>query len=188
MKSQLVETKNLFKTPFWVFKMDEQFRTLLVNFFSVHFDFANLAPEYDGYSLFTDKKDSSELRLLENEAKRLVIENFGQNCFDLLISYRAWLCGSGPNYTMPTHNHANSAISLVFYFQAEEGGDLVLHDPRMNANRGYRTEFQNALGLKDITWTPQSGDIVMFPSFLYHSVLKNRGSKTRIAVALDFYS
>ena len=187
MKSALIETKNLFSTPFWIFKMEDHFRSQLVNFFSAHFDFGNLPAEYSGYNLFTDKKDSPELQRLEAEAKRLVIENLGQKCFDLLVSHRAWLCGSGPNYTMRSHNHANSVVSFVFYFQAEEGGDLILHDPRTNANRGYRAEFQEAFGLKDIEWTPKSGDIVMFPSFLYHSVLKNRGTKNRIAVAFVFF-
>lgn len=168
--------------------MDDHFRSVLVNFFSTHFDFNKLPAEYDGYNLFTDKPDSSELKMLQAEAQRLVIEHLGQKCFDRLVAHRAWLCGSGPNYTMRSHNHANSAVSFVFYFQAEEGGDLILHDPRANANRGYRAEFQEAFGLKDIEWTPQSGDIIMFPSFLYHSVLKNRGTSTRIAVALDFYS
>ena len=188
MKSALVETKNLFSTPFWVFKMDDDFRSSLVNFFSTNFDFGNLPTEYGSGNLFTDRKDSAELKLLEAEAKRLVIENLGQKCFDLLISHRAWLCGSGSTYTMLPHNHANSAVSFVFYFQVKEGGDLMFHDPRVNANRGYQKEFQNIFNLKDIRWTPTSGDIIMFPGFLYHSVLPHCGTTPRIAVALDFYS
>jgi len=78
-----------------------------------------------------------------------MIQHLGQNCFDLVSASRAWLCGSGPNYSMQPHNHANSAVSFVFYFQAKDGGDVVFHDPRMNANRGYQTEFQEAFALKD---------------------------------------
>lgn len=96
---------------------------------------------------------------------------------------RAWLTGYGTGYAMPKHNHSGSHISAVFYLLVDEkGGDLILHDPRTNANRGYKDELQSMF--EPIRFSPKSGDIIMFPSYLYHSVESFNG-KIRLAMPID---
>lgn len=187
MKSELIESKNLFATPFWVFRMDENFRKTLLNFFVSHFNFSDLPAEYNDYNIFKENFGAQELDLLKEEAHRLVQVQFGPQIANQVQSERAWICGSGPNYYMRSHNHANSTISTVFYFQVNKSGPLIFHDPRVNANRGYGSEFQDILNLREFTWTPSTGDIIMFPSYMYHSVLPHREADYRVAVALDFF-
>ena len=85
---------------------------------------------------------------------------------------------------MPKHNHSGSHLSAVFYLLCEEknGGNIVLHDPRTNANRGYIDEFQSMF--EKIKFTPSSGDVLIFPSFLYHNVETFNG-KMRLAMPVD---
>jgi len=125
------------------------------------------------------------------ELKRFIISSFQgyldnydidlrQRDYDL----RAWITGYGTNYAMPKHNHSGSHLSAVFYLLCEEknGGNIVLHDPRTNANRGYIDEFQ--VMFEKERFTPSSGDVLIFPSFLYHNVETFNG-KMRLAMPVD---
>jgi hypothetical protein len=88
---------------------------------------------------------------------------------------------------IPRHNHKGSFVSMVFYILSESdnlGGEIVLQDPRPNANRGYTDEFSN--WFKDVRHNPKTGDFLIFPSFLYHYV-DLYSSDNRIAIAIDLY-
>src|SRR5210317_780312 len=84
---------------------------------------------------------------------------------------RAWVTGYGLSYAMPNHNHSGSHLSAVFYLISEDrdnGGRIVLSDPRFNANRGYKNDFSK--WFQSEKYLPSSGDFLIFPSFLYHNV------------------
>jgi hypothetical protein len=98
-----------------------------------------------------------------------------------------WITNNKSSYSMPTHNHSGSHLSAVFYLLCEEqnqGGGLIMHDPRHNANRGYISEFKD--WFKSIKFSPKSGDIIIFPSFLYHNVEPFFG-KIRLAMPIDLF-
>jgi hypothetical protein len=63
-----------------------------------------------------------------------------------------------------------------------KGGELILQDPRFNANRGYKEEFNNWFNNETIT--PKTGQFIIFPSFLYHNV-KTFYGKIRLAMPVD---
>ena len=111
-------------------------------------------------------------------------ENFNIDLKNKDYDLRAWITGYGTNYAMPKHNHSGSHLSGVFYLLCEEktGGNIVLHDPRTNANRGYIDEFQSMF--EKVRYTPTSGDVLIFPSFLYHNVETFNG-KMRLAMPVD---
>ena len=98
---------------------------------------------------------------------------------------KAWITGKGFSYSMPLHNHSGSYLSAVFYLLSEDkhlGGSLVINDPRFNANRGYTPDFTS--WFKKEIFTPKTGDILIFPSFTYHSVDTYYG-KLRLAMPVD---
>lgn len=100
---------------------------------------------------------------------------------------RAWLTGSYTGYAMPVHNHQGSPISSVFYLMNEEqhtGGELVLMDPRHNANRGYQEQFKHMFANQ--CYTPKSGEFIMFPGFTYHHTQPFKG-KIRLAMPVDLF-
>ena len=68
----------------------------------------------------------------------------------------------GADTTMDIHNHSGAPFVSVIYLLAEEqdqGGQLVMYDPRTNANRGFATELQHLFS--PIEHTPQSGDVLI---------------------------
>jgi hypothetical protein len=98
---------------------------------------------------------------------------------------KAWITGKGFSHSMPLHNHSGSYLSAVFYLLCEEnhkGGELVLQDPRFNANRGYKEEYNKWFNNETIT--PKTGQFIIFPSFLYHNV-KTFYGKIRLAMPVD---
>jgi len=66
----------------------------------------------------------------------------------------------------------------------DKGGEIIFTDPRQNANRGYDNCFQE--WFKPLKITPTCGDIVVFPSYLYHYVTTYQ-SNIRIALPVDLF-
>lgn len=102
--------------------------------------------------------------------------------------YRAWITGSYNGYSMMTHNHSGSHLSAVFYLLNEtpdSGGEIILFDPRSNANRGYQIKdwasFFAPVRLKTPSYT-----YTIFPSFVYHQVTQYNG-RMRIAIPVDLF-
>jgi hypothetical protein len=91
-------------------------------------------------------------------------------------------------FNMP-HIHGGTFWSAVYYVRAGEGegGQLVLHDPRMPALRMHAP----ALRFKDMgpdvrtEIEPRDGMMVLFPAWLLHSVEPWQGEGHRISVAMN---
>lgn len=103
------------------------------------------------------------------------------------FSLKAWLTGTTSGYNMATHNHSGSQYVSVFYIMAEEetsGGELVLQDPRFNANRGFMKPFID--DFLPIEHLPKTGDVLIFPGYVYHYV-KQYSSQLRLAIPVDIF-
>jgi hypothetical protein len=107
---------------------------------------------------------------------------------DFEYDFKSWLTGSTNGYNMDIHNHSGAQFAAVFYLLAEEqdqGGELVIHDPRVNANRGYDSnKFKHFFS--PIEHTPSTGDVLIMPGYVYHSV-RPYHSSLRIAVPVDIF-
>ena len=108
-----------------------------------------------------------------------------------------WANVSPPNASNQMHAHPGALWSLVYYVDdgydgadANQGGELVLYDPRFPGNRMYapdmvfrwpdgRTEQNRHLV------RPQNGMIVGFPSWMQHSVRPYQGARERISIAIN---
>ena len=100
---------------------------------------------------------------------------------------KAWITGAKRGYMIPPHNHSGASLSGIFYILNEEkdkGGELVLQDPRNNANRGYKEEFKFLF--EDKKYMPLSGEYIIFPSYIYHYTLPFSGA-LRLAVPVDLF-
>jgi hypothetical protein len=104
---------------------------------------------------------------------------------------KSWLNGPGvrsnDGYSMAEHNHSGSHLSAVFYLLNENenlGGCLNIRDPRGNANRGYQVNPNFSKMFDDKRLEPKTGDIILFPSFVYHGVETFYG-KLRLSMPVD---
>lgn len=102
-------------------------------------------------------------------------------------SMRAWITGTGFDYNIMTHNHSGAHLSAVFYLfndAPDAGGELVMFDPRSNANRAYKADWADYFAPKRIK-TP-SYTYAVFPSFVYHQTTPFKGN-LRLAIPVDLF-
>ena len=182
---------DLWPTPFQQTKMDDSICEKMVQ---------TLLQEYD---LFNAPSDFGLVNVLDNsnevitEFKETVVypafNSFLKKTLDRSIDdwgghrTHGWIAGYSNDYSLIHHNHRGSQLSSVFYLMCDvqdKGGEIVFTDPRQNSNRGYDTFFQE--WFKPLEITPMTGDIVVFPSYLYHYVQTYR-SNIRLALPVDLF-
>jgi uncharacterized protein (TIGR02466 family) len=91
-------------------------------------------------------------------------------------------------FNMP-HVHTGTFWSAVYYVRVGEGegGQLVLHDPRMPGLRMHAPGvlFRNMGPELKAEIEPKAGMLVLFPAWLSHSVEPWQGTGQRISVAMN---
>jgi uncharacterized protein (TIGR02466 family) len=101
----------------------------------------------------------------------------------------AWANVSEPGgFNMP-HIHGGTYWAAVYYVCVGdgEGGQLVLHDPRMPALRMHApgVRFKGAGPELRVDIKPKAGLMVLFPGWMSHSVEPWEGSGERISIAMN---
>jgi len=105
---------------------------------------------------------------------------------DLLL-LNCWANINGKFASNATHNHPNSLLSGAYYVQAAEGcGNIIFRDPRDLA-----TMFTPPLAeltpwtFQTVRYQPIPGRMLIFPSWLYHSVEPNLSDQERIVMSFN---
>ena len=85
------------------------------------------------------------------------------------------------------HIHSNSYISAAYYVKAPQNcGDIFFYDPRTaNVIRSPEIKESTKLNMQQVNITPQEGLLVMFPSYLHHSVGANNSDDERIVISFN---
>ena len=85
------------------------------------------------------------------------------------------------------HNHANSFLSGAYYVRAPEaGGALVFRDPREGALllSPPLAEY-TPWTFQTVRYQPAPGRMLIFPSWLYHTVEPNLGDQERVSLSFN---
>lgn len=98
-----------------------------------------------------------------------------------------WAIINPPNASNSRHIHSNNFISAAYYVKApKNAGDIVFYDPRSaNDIRTPIVKEINKLNSKVFKIDPQEGLLVLFPSYLHHSVEANESTKDRIVISFN---
>ena len=85
------------------------------------------------------------------------------------------------------HQHGNSTISGAYYVRApENSGDIIFYDPRPAPVYSHPNAISpNSLNAEVNGVSPREGALVLFPSYLDHSVNENKTSKERIVISFN---
>ena len=85
------------------------------------------------------------------------------------------------------HSHSNSDLSAAYYVTAKEGcGDIVFYDPR--PGKVYKHPLANKPNLLNAVNNgvkPKAGMLVLFPSYLEHSVNPNTSDHERVVISFN---
>ena len=100
---------------------------------------------------------------------------------------QSWLNYTEMGESHHVHSHENSCVSGVLYFSAN-----ILHDTIIFKNSRY-----NQIKIPAAKWNPfnsytwffpvESGDLLMFPSYLTHLVKTTTGKNTRISLSFNVF-
>lgn len=92
-----------------------------------------------------------------------------------------WINVNQPGSRNVLHNHPGSHLSGVFYLQADQTGGLRFPNPSLLAGN------HSATGpfTRDFIFTPNDGDLIIFPGWMPHEVEPNLSNKQRINIAFD---
>ena len=85
------------------------------------------------------------------------------------------------------HQHGNSTISGAYYVRAPlNSGDIVFYDPRPAPVYSHPNVVDsNILNAQVNSISPKEGALVLFPSYLDHSVNENLSNDERIVISFN---
>jgi uncharacterized protein (TIGR02466 family) len=85
------------------------------------------------------------------------------------------------------HHHSNSDLSAAYYVSAYDNcGDIVFYDPRPAPVHNHPiSKLPNELNATRREIRPEPGMLVLFPSYLEHSVRPNLSDEKRIVISFN---
>ena len=111
-------------------------------------------------------------------------------CPDKKIEYyitQSWLNYTKPNQYHQQHNHANSILSGVLYFNADEKFDMIKFSKNINYQMMISTKNFNVYNAETWFIRIKTGQLVIFPSYLQHLVPIKEGTNLRISLSFNTF-
>ena len=103
---------------------------------------------------------------------------------------QSWLSYTKPGESQKEHSHSNSIISGVFYISTKENDGIVFTDPNYKIKD--LTQFeQKEMNIWNYTqwyFPVNNNDLILFPSWLEHSVPLNESNTDRISLAFNIFA
>lgn len=144
-------------------------------------------------------EDISRIILSEaiNQATKYTADIHANGKRDFVFDAQMWANINGPGDSNQSHCHTGALWSGVYYVDNGEDdpnvdveGELILTDPRFPMNTMYMPDLvtrdrNNAPQHSQYPIRPTNGRLVMFPSWLTHSVRPYKGKRERISVAFN---
>jgi uncharacterized protein (TIGR02466 family) len=99
-----------------------------------------------------------------------------------------WIIVNGKFASGAVHCHPNAFFSGVYYISAAENcGDIFFQDPRHAALMGACPVTEHApWTVRQISYRPAPGGMLIFPSWLYHGVEPNLSEAPRVSLSFNF--
>lgn len=143
-----------------------------------------------GFKITENQKllTSSIFKVIKNNILNLsktYLDNLGHLYQDIQIS-SSWGFIHPPGGTPSPHSHPNSYISGCLYFT--EGVPIKFFNPlfkHWSFTPQKSQKNQSFRGLDEVSVYPSPGMLILFPSFLYHTIDPNTTNKDRISIAFN---
>ena len=146
---------------------------------------------HKGWHSTTDMHKKPEYSPLVTELFRMQKEIYDHEHIDRnAFLGNMWANINPPGGLNNPHLHPNSLFSGVYYVKSQpKSGRLKIYDPRSSSQMVMPIRKPGNPGRdmwRDATLDPVIGRIIMFPSWLWHSVEENQSDDIRISVSFNF--
>ena len=118
----------------------------------------------------------------------IITKDYAWKCKPEQITFEGmWSIINRSNSYNTRHFHPNCHLSAAYYVKAKENcGKIKFYDPLdQRLIKAPRKSIQNDLNVEAITFTPQEGDLLIFPSYFHHSVEENLSGEDRIVISFN---
>ena len=119
-------------------------------------------------------------------SNRLIKE--GLNYDNKLEISSSWFTKTHKGEQSPMHDHKNCVFSAVYYYgdYDDKVGNLIFKNPIVNLT-SYRLNVgkSNKFNTYDIEITPQSGSLLIFPSYVSHKIDVHKSEIPRLSLAFN---
>ena len=137
-----------------------------------------------------DMKNDTPKQFIESIKKNIniAINDMGWDLNNQSVNIKSiWAIINEKDAWNQKHHHSNSDLSAAYYVSAHENcGDIVFYDPRPAPVHNHPTsKTPNKLNATVNSIKPEPGMLVLFPSYLEHSVNPNLSNKKRVVVSFN---
>ena len=118
----------------------------------------------------------------------IITKDYAWKCKPENITFDGmWSIINRKNSLNMRHFHPNCHLSAAYYVKAKENcGKIKFYDPLdQRLIKAPRKSVQNDLNIEAVTFTPQEGDLLIFPSYFHHSVEENLSGEDRIVISFN---
>lgn len=192
---------HVFPIPIARFTVDEPIIANTIQL--VHTYIANsdmTVPAAPGELLTTFYKDKDFLGKIQdkalldyiNRSVRQYIQLLGYD-YKCFIEITSWLQLNQPGSYFVRHDHYGAFVSGCVYLQMPIGsGDILYHNP-LEARRVSNTFFEkikaeeNDYNYSHVSYTPVVGEMIIFESWLQHTVQQNVTDQNRLSIGFNIW-
>ena len=137
--------------------------------------------------------ENKTLKNLKEDLQKRVIDYFDKViCVsNSIIPYitQSWINYTETNQFHHRHFHPTSYASGVFYIDAKKEVDSIIFYRPGGTQKTIDLNVTRYNHFNSLSWgySVQTGDVVLFPSSLYHGVQKKKGPHTRISLSFNVF-
>ncbi len=187
------EALSFFPTFVWKIQLTSKFRqrvnaNILQVINQIKPDWAELPPgaSWQSGQGLHNHEELVDLNLCIDSTAQTVLRflKVGNNAIDIT---GCWANISARGASHAIHSHPNNFLSGIYYVRTHPGADSVnFHDPRPQTGiiRPPVTELTSQ-NTDQVVVTVSDGILLMFPSYLAHSVALNESDKLRISISFN---
>lgn len=162
---------------------------------------------YNNYEFFKEKNDSPCISfynyVLEDEKlldiKKLIAKKLNLFTREVLFVSEeiefyfsnSWFVIMQNGCSSQRHNHVNSILSGVLYLDTpKNSGNIVFYKPEFHFNLfpphlEFKYTKHNLINAGTFMITPSAGDLILFPSQIFHKVELNNSEEKRTSIAFN---
>tara|TARA_B100001250_G_C19757392_1_gene770780 strand:+ start:194 stop:802 length:609 start_codon:yes stop_codon:yes gene_type:complete len=196
MNNRVTEQKLFFSTPVWVNQIGNyqetnevifQFIKKLQNEDPDGIRKSNISGWHSPNFKLSDNEPKALVNLIAPSLQEAIIDmGWDMKSQEVKIS-EMWSIINKHQASNASHIHGNSFLSAAYYVRApKDCGNIQFHDPRAAPVYHHPIiDKPNNLNSNTVAITPKEGLLVLFPSYINHSVGNNNSNEERIVISFN---
>ena len=140
---------------------------------------------------FKIEKDNTPynfVKAIHGHIKEVIVEGFGWKYVPEKVGMsEIWAIINKKGTFNKSHNHPGSYLSAAYYVKApKDCGNIHFYDPNeIKKFNSPAIENLTELSTSGFSIKPEEGNLLIFPSYLYHDVGKNLSDEDRIVISFN---